>query len=349
MSISYYIREEFPETVLAPPLERSLFELTLGNSVVQALYVVAELDIATRLARGPEDYRVLAETLEVDAEGLYRVLRFLARLDILARIDSHCFALTPLAEPLRDDHPRSLRQYLLFRGAEAYAATGELLHCLKTGESGFRKCYGVDRPEYLRSNPLRAQVFSVGMRAGTDDLDKKLVEAYDFSPIRVLAHLGGVDRTHVLTILQAYPAMHSLFLEQPHAIEYTRQHLAGLGLLDRCQLAPDNELENRLAGVDACLPAAMHRHGDTAAAAMLQRYRNAMPPGGKLLLIEKFVNDKMPWTVLENDLTMLVSHGTQAGKLRTLEEYFALLEQAGLRPGRFVPLDAAFGLLEATC
>jgi hypothetical protein len=338
---------EFPETLLASPLERRLFDLTLGNSIVQALYVAAELDIAARLADGPQDCQALAEGLGVHAEGLYRVLRFLARLDILAEVQPRRFALTLLAEPLRDEHPRSLRKYIQFRGKEAYATVGELLHCLKTGESGFRKCHGVDRPEYLRSHPQRAQLFSVGMSAGTEDVDQKLTEAYDFAPIRTLAHLGGLDRTHVLAILRAYPGMHCVFLEQPHAVEPARQRLAEAGVLERCRLVVDAGLEALLAGADACMVGTLHRSGDDEAVSLLRRCRDAMRADARLLLIEKFVNDKMPWTVLENDLTMLVSTGAQAGRLRAPDEFLVLLERAGLRMGRFVALDAAYGLLEA--
>lgn len=336
---------DFPETLFAEPLERRLFDLTLGNSVVQALYVVAELDIAGQLANGPQEYHALAASLEIHADGLYRVLRFLARLEIFVEVETGHFALTPLAEPLRANHPHSLREYLLFRGAEAYNAVGALLHCLKTGESGFRKCYGVDRPEYLRRHPHRAQLFSSGMSVGTEMVDEKLVTAYDFSAIQTLVYLGGLDRTHILAILQHYPALRCIFWDQAPALENIRQRLSAAGVAERCELRANTGAE--LPSADAYLASTMHRYNDDQASAILRRCRAVMRNGARLLMIEKVVNPHMPWSVLENDLTMLVSTGVGTGRLRSLEEFVAVLTRAGLRLERCIALDAAFALLEA--
>lgn len=334
-----------PDILLADPLERRLFDLTLGNSVVQAIHAAALLDIAGLLQAGPRDCDDLAEATATRPDALYRVLRFLARLEIFAETAPRRFALTPLAELLLDDHPGLLRKYILFRGAEAYAAVGELMHSLKTGESAFRKLYGVDRPEYLRQHPERASLFSEGMSAGSEWLDKALVVAYDFSPIQTLVHIGGVDRTHVIAILRHCPAMRGIFLEQAHAIAATRKRFAEAGILERCELVADGVPETFLPEADACLVSAIHRRSDADAGALLRQCHKAMRADARLLIIEKFVTDRMPWTVLENDLTMLVSTGS--GRLRTPDEFAALLVAGGFRPTRFVPLDAAIGLLEA--
>jgi thioester reductase-like protein len=336
---------EVPDTVLMPPLEQRLYQLTLGNSVVQAIHAAAELNIAGLLVDGPRYCDDLAQVTGTQPGPLYRVLRFLARFEIFAETAPGCFGLTPMAEILQDEHPHSLRKYILFRGAEAYAAVGKLLHSLKTGESAFKKIHGVDRAEYLKQHPERARLFSQGMSAGSEWQDQALTAAYDFSTIERLVNLGGVDRTHVVAILQNHPGMKGRFLEQAHSIETTRRRLAAAGVLERCELVTEGSVESVLVGADACLISAIHRLRDEEAIALIRRCRGALKADGRLLIIEKFVTAKMPWTVLENDLTILVSTGS--GRLRTPDEFAALLAAGGFTPTRWVPIDAAIGLVEA--
>lgn len=334
-----------PETVLMSSLEQHLFQLTLGNSVVQAIYVAAKLDIASLLESGPKNCDDLAKMTETFSDPLYRVLRFLTRFGIFQEIDSRCFALTPLAEILQDRQLNSFRKYILFRGAESYAAVGDLMHTLITGENAFKKIYGMNRPDYLKQNPDRSKLFSEGMSMGNELEDRALVVVYDFSYIKTLANLGGVDRTHVVEILKHYPNMKGIFLEESHNIETTRNRFAQAGLLDRCELVSNVSIESVIARTDACLINSIHRLSDQDATTLMRTCRKAMPQEGCLLIIEKIVSDQLPWFFLENDLTMLVS--TSNGKLRTLNEFSAILVAAGFRPTRFVPVDAAIGLIEA--
>jgi hypothetical protein len=91
-----------------------LRHLVLGYRLSRCIAVAAELGIADLLADGPRLIDDIAAAVSADAAALYRVMRLLASEGIFSEVRPRCFALTPLAEPLRADHPSSLRKRTLF-------------------------------------------------------------------------------------------------------------------------------------------------------------------------------------------------------------------------------------------
>jgi hypothetical protein len=67
----------------------------------------AEFRLADHLADGPKSSAELARLCGAHAETLHRVLRALARLELVRLVADGRFALAPLGEPLRSDVPDS--------------------------------------------------------------------------------------------------------------------------------------------------------------------------------------------------------------------------------------------------
>jgi len=68
-----------------------------------------------------------------------------------------------LAELLRSDDPRSLRDWAILLADLPYRASVEMLHSLRTGESAFRKVFGVPFFDYLAARPEDTVKLSRGM------------------------------------------------------------------------------------------------------------------------------------------------------------------------------------------
>src|SRR3954453_17000529 len=103
MAATYFdqLREEAP----AAQLEH----LVSGSWISQAIGVAAELGIADLLTDGPQSVAKLAEHTGSHPRALYRLLRALAGIGVFSEVEPECFELTPMAEPLRADAPRSVR------------------------------------------------------------------------------------------------------------------------------------------------------------------------------------------------------------------------------------------------
>ena len=120
----------------------------------QAVFAAAELGIADHLADKAKSTSELAKELGLIEEPLYRVLRLLASQSIFFEIAPHMFANTPVSNCLRSDSPVSLRAMARLRGSDfLYRSFGEILHTLRTGETGREKALGTDGWEYLRAIP----------------------------------------------------------------------------------------------------------------------------------------------------------------------------------------------------
>ena len=100
------------------------------------------------------------------------------------------------------------------------------------------------------------------------------------------------------------------------------------------------------AGADACmLKHIICNWDDDAAGKILGSCHRALPPGGKVLVIESVIGRSAVAELLDVHLLTVVG-----GRMRTEEEHRALLARAGFRLDRLVPTEVGLELMiiEAT-
>ena len=90
-----------------PPL--ALFQRITGFWVTQALAVTAELGLADQLRDGIEESDALARAVSVAPASLYRLLRALTSIGVVAEERPGAFRLTPLGACLQTAHRQSMR------------------------------------------------------------------------------------------------------------------------------------------------------------------------------------------------------------------------------------------------
>src|SRR6478609_12147871 len=123
-------------TTRQPSLIDTIFRLQeLADYIVPfGIRAVSELHLADHLTNAPRTITDLATATSTHAPSLYRVLRALACKGIFTETQPHTFALTPLADLLRTDHPLSLADAYPFVIGDL-RAWAEFGHTLRTGES----------------------------------------------------------------------------------------------------------------------------------------------------------------------------------------------------------------------
>jgi hypothetical protein len=126
-------------------LKKQLNDMIRGYWTTQALFVAAELDIAGRLASGPKTAEQLASEAGANADALYRILRALASIGFFAEDDHGRFGLTTMAEVLGSPGGAG---YARLHGKELYAAWGNVIHTVRTGEPAFVKTHGMPLFDY---------------------------------------------------------------------------------------------------------------------------------------------------------------------------------------------------------
>jgi hypothetical protein len=201
--------------------------------------------------------------------------------------------------------------------------------------------------EYRAAHPEENAIFNQAMTALSSGVADAVVEAYDFSGIECLVDVGGGEGALLRAILSANPTLRGVLFDQPHAVTE-----AG-GLLERGDIAARSEVvagsffDAVPAGADAyLLKSIVHDWDDEAAVRILRVCRDAIAPGGRLLVVEQVIqpghkHDPAPFS----DLNMLVMLG---GRERTSDDFERLYAASGFRLTRIVPTWSGFSVIEGT-
>jgi hypothetical protein len=327
-----------------------LWGMVMGNWVSQALYVTAELKIPDLLSNGAMNSSMLAAVTGANEPYLRRLLRALVSIDILSEREDGSFALTELGAYLRSDHPATMRSWALYAGRHLWFIWGRLLDSVKTGKSAQELIHGTTGFDFLEGREDLAETFNQGMVEITRIVSDSVVKTYDFSGFQRVMDVGGGYGQLLATILLANPALSGVLFDLPRAFEPGKKIMADLGLSDRCEVISGSFFETIPSGCDGYLmKAIIHDWPDDLSIKILTNCRNAMSGAGKLMLIDRIYPDRVEVSrehqiIARMDLNMMLGPG---GKERTESEWRSLLQTAGFKICRIIPLEMGFRLIEA--
>jgi hypothetical protein len=308
--------------------------------VSQAIGVAATLGIADLLAGGARSAAELAAATEAHPGALGRLLSALASAGVLRTEDGDHFELTEIGEGLRSDSDAPLGAWARFATTHpTWQTWGALEHSVRTGESAFAHVHGEPAWEYRSHHPAAAERFDSAMSDNTRRSNADLIDACDFGRFGTVVDVGGGRGAFLAALLGRHPGMRGVLFDLPHVAK------APPGLDDRLAVVTGSFFDGVPSGGDAyVMKYILHDWDDGDAAAILRACREAMAPSASLLVIERDLG--RPGESLESkvsDLNMLVSLG---GRERTIDEYAALMERAGLRFVQATPTRSAPHVIE---
>lgn len=318
-----------------------------GFWISQAIYVAAKLGIADLLKDGPKSAVVLAKQAEAHEPSLYRVLRTLASRAIFFEDAGRLFGLSPTAEWLRSDKPGSLRPYAIMMGEQwVWRSVGEMLHSVRTGESGFEQVFGARTFDYYAAHPHAARFAVEGMTSRSAAENVAIVGAYDFSGVSTIIDVAGGQGTLLSSIISTNSTLRGTLYDMRHVLDEAGPHIVRDGLQGRCDLVAGNFFDRVPTGGDIyILKKVIHDWEDSDARIILSNCKKAMPKSSRLLLIELIVPaPNVPSFAKSLDLLMLAYAG---GRERTEDEYCELLTSVGFRLQRVIPTSSTVSIIEA--
>jgi SAM-dependent methyltransferase len=321
--------------------------------ITHAIKAAAELGIADHLGENPQGAAGLAERLNVNPQALYRLLRTLAGIGLLADAGDGQFTLTPVGACLRRDAPDGMRAWALCEGAEYYqGAWMNLTHAVETGETAFEHTHGETFYQYLASHPETGHCFSQAMLDYARLIAAAVVAEYDFAGVRKVVDIGGSHGHLLSAILKANPAVSGVLFDRPAVVERAAERIRAAGLAERAELVAGDFFESLPEGGDLyILSRILMDYDDERSVRLLQNCRRAMRPGGRVLVVQLLMpeqgaaaasRDRL-FEAAVSDLNMLVLTG---GRERTEGEYRTLLGRAGFGLSRVVPTRALVSLVE---
>jgi 2,7-dihydroxy-5-methyl-1-naphthoate 7-O-methyltransferase len=312
-----------------------------GLATPMALRVAVTLGLPDRLrtTAGPAD---LAAELDVHPVALELLLGHLVTLGALDRTGTG-YRTTDFGAHLGEDAGTGLADLLHLdrAGGRGELAFTELRHSVVTGEAGYPRRYGTDFWTDLATHPELRESFDRQMTHRIRTQLPAIVAGVDWARFGTIVDVGGGHGTLLAAILTAHPVVRGHLIDLDPTAEGARRTFADHGLTDRTEVTAASFFDPLPRGADAYLLAdVLHDWDDPNAHRILARCAEALPPDGRVLVLEAIgglrANSEM-------DLVMLTCYGSRE---RTLAEFRALAAPHGLAVHTVTPLTDVRCLLE---
>jgi hypothetical protein len=311
--------------------EAVLWDFLRGAMTTKALGIVADLDIAERLADGPRPVTELAQEAEVDADVLHRILRALASDGIFAEEEPGLFRSTEASELLLRDGWKAFAH--LFAGV-FYEAVGDLDRAARTGSATFPDTFGDDFWSWLRARPEERALFDQAMAGGKEWKVQRLAEV-EWRDGETVVDVGGGNGALLVELFRRRPGLRGIVFDLPE----TERDESMFG--DDIEFVAGSFFERVPPGDAYVFSRILHDWDDERATAILRTVSASARPDARVLIAESVIAPgNEPQGAKWLDLLMLVSSGRE----RAERDWRVLLEGAGLEPVRIED-----GLIEARC
>jgi SAM-dependent methyltransferase len=320
----------------------ALTDIAMGYFRSRALCAAARLGVADALGDDERSVEQLAVSCGAHPSSLYRLLRALASFGVVAESAPQRFVLTPFGVALRRDHPYSEWASVVFWSDLLADSWSYLTECVRTGDRALAV-----RPEGVPSrwsqDPNATAIFHAVMGTAPTEDYMPIARAWDFSPYRLAADLGGAGGILIAAILKTFPKLSGMLVDRPEALDGAAARFEREGLADRCKLLAGDLCNEVPAGADVyMLKHVLHGYDDEGALRILRHCRAVLPPEGRLLVIEFVLPDVVDRADpgleqrLMSDLNMLAVTG---GKERNAIEWKNLLSGAGFECLGILPVS----------
>jgi hypothetical protein len=297
----------------------------MGFMLSQAVYVVAKLGIADRVAEGPRSADGLARETGANADALYRLLRMLAGHGIFVEREDRSFENSAQSELLREGN--GFREFALVFGELIFPAWTETLRTVETGEASFPHVFGGEWEEHLAANPDANTLFNRFM-AGSPGAKNPVAETIAGTGWRggeTIVDVGGGNGALVIALLERLPDVRGIVFDLPHVAAEAEEHLRDTGVADRCRVVGGDFGDGVPEAAAYVLSHILHGLGDAGALKLLRRIRRAIASDGRVFVVDGIVSGPNEPGQKMMDLLMLV---LSAGKERTEHEWRLLLADA---------------------
>ncbi len=313
-------------------LRQKIMDATWGFTEAQAILSANELGLYDVLVRGPRTVPSLARSLKCDRRGVAMLTDALTAAGLLNR-RGETLSLVPEARELFDRSSSAYLGYSLQHQKRLYDRWGKLTDVLRTGKP-------VPKGRRTKSEQHRFLMAMIGASQPSVAAFLKLV---DLSKAWTFLDLGGGFGQYAMAVTTRWPHVKCTLFDVPPAIRLARPLLADQGWGDKIGTLSGDARTDKLGGpYDAILVSnVIHMFSLADSVRLLKRARQALTPNGKIYLKDFYLQDnrKGPKRAAVFALNMLVN--TEAGSVFTEEDYRRMVDRAGLKRTRILPLGEA--------
>jgi len=313
-----------------------VLELLLGFWVSRTVMAAVEMGVFDVLAGAGLSEEDAAERLGIRARPARGLFDTCVAVGLLER-SGGTIRSTPAAKRyLASDSEYSIRNYVLDE-RWCWPAWGRLEEALRNDAPPLPQDddgYHVFPEEFLLD-------FLHGHSLAMGD---KLAGAVSLEGVRKMMDVGGGSGAVSIALCRANPSLRSVVLDREQVLAKTAEHVADAGLSDRIEGFAANMFTDELPQeCDAAVIAnLLHDFSPARAAEILHRVAEALPSGGKLVVMEIAPDDDRSGPVHAAVFTVTMIVNTEGGVAYTRAELRRMIEVAGFEVERDVTLGERY-------
>ncbi len=341
--------------IVAPQTDPTpIFEAFRGSLATELLTAsIAPLGVYAKLAGGPMDAEALRDALALADRPFVVLTTALKAMGLLASEPNGRIGLTPLArEHLVPGAEFDLTGYVGL-AAESPGVV-EMVERLTTNrpagggkdEAGAAFIYR-EGIESAMEREASARNLTLALAGRARNVAPALARNVPLEGARRLLDIGGGTGIYSIAWLQSHPGLTAVVWDRPEVLKVSREMAESFGVSDRLETVAGDMFRDPVPeGADVILLSNILHDWDVPdCRALVSRCAQALPPGGRLLIHDVFLNDALdgplPIALYSASLFRLTE-----GRAYSAAEYRGWLVEAGLKPCAVVPTLIHCGVLE---
>lgn len=306
----------------------SVLELFLGFWVARTVMAAVELEVFDRLAGDGLPEQDAAAKLGLAARPARGLFDTCVSVGLLERTGGRLRATAAAERYLTSTSEYSLRNYVLDE-RWCWGGWGRLVEALRSDAPTLEQ----DEDGY---HTFPADFFLNFLHGHSLAMGERLAAAVSLDGVTRIMDVGGGSGAVSIALARANPALAAVVVDQEPVLVKTREHIAVAGLADRIGTAAVNVFADPLPpGCDAAVIANfLHDFSPERAAAVLRSTYEALPAGGRLIVMEIAPDDDRSGPPLPSVFTVTMIVNTEGGLAYTRAELKTMIEAAGFAVDR---------------
>lgn len=333
----------------------TIFEHFRGSHATELLTAaVAHLNVFGILAAGPLGRDDFIARLELSDRAFVVLTTALRAMGLLSVDGAGRFLPTPLArEHLTPGANFDVSAYIgLAAQSPGVLAMVERLRTSRPagaepaeGEPGTAFIYR-EGTESAMEREASARFLTLSLAGRARNVAPHLARKYPLDGVKRLLDVGGGSGIYAVAYLEAHPLLRAVVWDRPEVLKVAREMAESFGVADRLETVPGDMFADPVpTDCDVALVSnILHDWDIPECRTLVRRLADALPPGGRLLIHDVFLNDAhdgpLPIALYSAALFALTE-----GRAYSAAEFRAFLSEADLEPGVVVPTLVHCGVL----
>jgi SAM-dependent methyltransferase len=342
-----------PPALTPPRLDPTpIFELYRGSYATELLVAaVSHLRVFDQFAAGPLTADDLRKRLGLAARPAAVLLTALRAFGLLVPDGPGKLDLSELArEHLLPDSPYDVSGYLgLSADSPGVLAMVERLRTDRPagtepegGGAAFIYREGIDS---AMEKAEQARRLTLALAGRARNVAPVLADRVLLAGARVLLDVGGGTGIYSVALLQKNPRLRAVVWDRPEVLKVAVELAAAHGVSRRLECVPGDMFADPVPSADVVLLSnVLHDWDVPTCEALVRRCAAVLPPGGRLLIHDVFLNDELDGP-LPLALYSAALFCVTEGRAYSAAEYRGWLAAAGLTPGAVEPTLVHCGVL----